>query len=116
MTSSVAASWLAACDGSNCVTPRPACRLARAAPASRASSLAPAPACTDIDSAGDGLRAFELRRHSGDQEREIVNAPKGLHICLARDMYCTLREYPSLCSLGIGDPGRGQTGERRPSS
>jgi hypothetical protein len=48
--------------------------------------LAAGPACTDIDSAGDGLRAFELGRHSGDQEQEIVNAPKGLHIWLARDM------------------------------
>jgi hypothetical protein len=28
----------------------------------------------------------ELDRHSGDQEQEIVNAPKGLHIWLARDM------------------------------
>jgi hypothetical protein len=34
----------------------------------------------------DGLRAFELGRHSGDQEQEIVNAPKGLHIWFARDM------------------------------
>src|SRR5262249_47948995 len=61
-------------------------RRARAAPASRASAPAPAPACTDIDSAGDGLRAFEPGRHSGDQEQEIVNAPKGLHIWFARDM------------------------------
>ena len=43
-------------------------------------------ACTDIDSAGDGLRAFELGWHSGDQKQEIVNAPKGLHIWFARDM------------------------------
>src|SRR5215471_19134639 len=44
----------------------------------------------------------------GDHEPEIVNAPKGLHIWLARDMYYTLRKYLFLCGLGIGDPGRGQ--------
>ena len=36
-----------------------------------------APACTDIDRAGDDLRTFELGRHSGDQGQGVCQCAEG---------------------------------------